>query len=185
MSIITLHYIQTYIPILSTNCAPGKSYSTVQLLYTFQSSPHSHACERGAGGRLLDSSFGSRTGGHMDMRQVVVEAPLVGPPGTNGPDIFRVDDGLRVDAHSLTLVQERFPGFCPYHILHNLLGGHYSRHSHCTAAPFADVTCNHGSHARPNDADSQRTHCPALGSVVFLPLVLDLNNGMVTLVTYR
>ena len=47
----------------------------------------------------------------------------MGPPsGTYVPDICAVDDALQADADSLTLVHRRFPGFCPYHIVHNLLG---------------------------------------------------------------
>ena len=40
-----------------------------------------------------------------------------------------------------------------------------------------DVTCSHGSHSRPSDAQGQRTHCPSLGSVVFLPLGLSYRAG--------
>ena len=100
----------------------------------------------------------------------------MGPPnGTYVPDVCAIDDTLQADADSLTLVHRRFPGFCPYHIVHNLLGGHYSRHPQCTASPFADVTCAHGSHSRPEDAQDQ--DAPAWGSVVFLPLGLSYRAG--------
>ena len=50
---------------------------------------------------------------------------------------------LRMDADG------RFPrGYCPYHLLHNLLGGHYSRAPQCTAEPYKDVACRHGSPSR-------------------------------------
>ena len=107
-----------------------------------------------------------------------MERARVGPPsGTYVPDVCAIDDALHADAGSLTLVHRRFPGFCPYHIVHNLLGGHYSRHPECTATPFADVACRHGSHSRPDDAQEQSTHCPAIGSVVFLPLGLSYRAG--------
>ena len=110
------------------------------------------------------------------MRYVLLEDATAQPARFCG-DVCAVDDSLQCDADSLTLVQGRFPGFCPYHVVHNLLGGHYSRHPRCTASPFADVKCSHGSHSRPGDAREQRTHCPAVGSVVFLPLGLSYRAG--------
>ena len=112
------------------------------------------------------------------MRCVLLKRAAIGPPnGAYVSDVCAVDDALQADADALTLVQRRFPGFCPFHIVHNLLGGHYSRHQQCTATPFTDVTCSHGSHSRPSDAQGQRTHCPSLGSVVFLPLGLSYRAG--------
>ena len=67
------------------------------------------------------------------MRRVLVEEAFDGPPGTGYVDGCYVDDVIQVTAESVTLVQKRFPEFCPYHVVHNLLGGHYSRHSQCTA----------------------------------------------------
>ena len=110
------------------------------------------------------------------MRYVLLEDTTAQPARFCG-DVCAVDDSLQCDADSLTLAQGRFPGFCPYHVVHNLLGGHYSRHPQCTASPFADVTCRYGSHSRPGDAQEQRTHCPAVGSVVFLPLGLSCRAG--------
>ena len=111
------------------------------------------------------------------MRRVLVEEALNGPPGTGYVDGCYVDDVVQVTAESLTLVKVRFPEFCPYHVVHNLLGGHYSQHPQCTAAPFRDVECSHGSHSRPINAQSQRPHCPAMGSVVFLPLGFSYKAG--------
>ena len=50
---------------------------------------------------------------------------------------------------NLVVVQRKYPGHCPYHITHNILGGHFDRHHSCTVAPFADGTCAHGSHSDP------------------------------------
>ena len=41
----------------------------------------------------------------------------------------------------IDLLQQRFPGHCPHHLLHNLLQLHYSRHELCTAAPFSVEMC--------------------------------------------
>ena len=145
-------------------------------LILFQLSTLSHACGEGAGGQRRRSSRGSGAVGCVVMRCVLLKRAAMGPPnGTYVPDVCAIDDTLQADADSLTLVHRRFPGFCPYHIVHNLLGGHYSRHPQCTASPFADVTCAHGSHSRPDDAQDQ--DAPALGSVVFLPLGLSYRAG--------
>ena len=140
---------------------------------------HAQSCVRGGRwGQRRRSSRGSGAVGRAVMRCVLMERARVGPPsGTYVPDVCAIDDALHADAGSLTLVHRRFPGFCPYHIVHNLLGGHYSRHPECTATPFADVACRHGSHSRPDDAQEQSTHCPAIGSVVFLPLGLSYRAG--------
>ena len=61
------------------------------------------------------------------MGYVLMERAAAGPPsGAYVADVCAIDDALHVDARSLTLVHGRFPGFFPYHIIHNLLGGHYS-----------------------------------------------------------
>lgn len=48
---------------------------------------------------------------------------------------------------NLGVVRRKYPGHCPYHITHNVLGGHFSRHGSCTVEPFADGACVHGSHS--------------------------------------
>ena len=110
----------------------------------------------------------------MGSRWVLVDTP-------DGP-IPCLDDSLQVDAANLLLVKERFPDFCPFHVLHNLVGGHYSRAPQCSAEPFRDVTCEHGSHSRPvynwNDAQEYRWDCPALGAVTFLPFGLSFRAGI-------
>ena len=37
------------------------------------------------------------------------------------------------------LLQRRFPGHCPRHLLHNLLNLHYGQHDLCSAAPFTQT----------------------------------------------
>ena len=70
-------------------------------------------------------------------------------------------------------LQQRFPGFCPYHILHNLLGLHYSRHGLCTATPFSDGLCQHGSHQRPCLSEGEMSiYAPAEGALILLPFGL-------------
>ena len=141
---------------------------------TFHLCERCHACERISGSARVVGVV-SLTAGRVSMRRVLVEPAVLGPPSTYF-NTCEVDDALE-DAESLTLVNERFPGFCPFHIVHNLLGGHYSRSPHCTTAPFSDTMCEHGSHSRPSDAVDQRTHCPAMGAVVFLPLGLSYRAG--------
>ena len=90
-----------------------------------------------------------------------------------------VDDTLAINTRrNVTLLQERFPGFCPYHLLHNLVGGHYSRARQCTAEPYRDVACQHGSHSRPGQEHISYAHCPAVGALVLhLPFGLSYRVG--------
>ena len=70
-------------------------------------------------------------------------------------------------------LQRRFPGHCPHHLLHNLLNLHYSRHDLCSAAPFTNEGCRHGTHARPVLAPAQvRATAPAEGALILLPFGL-------------
>ena len=70
-------------------------------------------------------------------------------------------------------LQHRFQGHCPHHLLHNLLNLHYTRHPMCTARPFTDAQCVHGSHARPMLSEQEmRLTAPAKGAVIFLPFGL-------------
>jgi hypothetical protein len=89
-----------------------------------------------------------------------------------------VDDTLGRNARrNVTLLQGRFPGSCPYHLLHNLLGGHYSRAPQCTASPYTDAACRHGSHSRPGMEMDEYAHCPSVGAVVLLPFGLSYRVG--------
>ena len=101
-----------------------------------------------------------------------------------------LSSGLETELHPLGLrsrwheqedtrfLSHRFPGFCPHHILHNLLGLHYSRHESCTAAPFSDQSCRHGSHQRPGLSREEMIYAaPADGAVIFLPFGLSRRAG--------
>jgi hypothetical protein len=73
----------------------------------------------------------------------------------------------------LALLHRRFPGHCPYHLLHNLLQLHYGRHEMCTAPPFSVDVCKHGSHAKPMlTHDQMRADAPAEGALLLLPFGL-------------
>ena len=100
------------------------------------------------------------------------------------------DNGLETELHPLgrrslwheqedtRFLSHRFPGFCPHHILHNLLGLHYGRHESCAAAPFSDQRCRHGSHQRPSLSREEMLHAaPAEGAVIFLPFGLSRRAG--------
>jgi hypothetical protein len=50
---------------------------------------------------------------------------------------------------NLGVIRRKYPGLCPYQVAHNVLGGHFDRHDACTAAPFCDGVCVHGSHSDP------------------------------------
>jgi hypothetical protein len=106
---------------------------------------------------------------------------IIAVSGDYGPETELWPDGRRVSWHEqedLRFLQQRFPGFCPYHILHNLLGLHYSRHGFCTAAPFSDGLCRHGSHQRPSPSREETiSTAPAEGAVVFLPFGLSRRAG--------
>ena len=70
-------------------------------------------------------------------------------------------------------LQRRFPSHCPHHLIHNLLNLHYSRHEPCSAAPFTNDECRHGTHARPVLAPAQvRATAPAEGALILLPFGL-------------
>ena len=112
----------------------------------------------------------------------MMECPVIVPvSGDHGPETELWPEGRRFSWHvqeDVRFLQQRFPGFCPYHILHNLLGLHYSRHGLCTATPFSDVLCQHGSHQRPclSREETLRT-APAEGAVVLLPFGLSRRAG--------
>ena len=111
--------------------------------------------------------------------RLVLESPPDGLAAYGASPRLREDDGLRCTADSLAWVQDRFQGYCPHHILHNLLGGHYSRATACNAAPFQNVACRHGSHERPSwihNATAAST--PAVGAVIFLPFELSYRAGV-------
>ena len=61
---------------------------------------------------------------------------------------FGSRSGWKQDA-DLALLHRRFPGHCPYHLLHNLLQLHFDRHEMCTANPFSVEMCLHCTHAKP------------------------------------
>jgi hypothetical protein len=70
-------------------------------------------------------------------------------------------------------LQHRFQGHCPHHLLHNLLNLHYGQHPQCTAPPFTNAGCRHGSHARPVlSVQEVMATAPARGAVIFLPFGL-------------
>ena len=78
---------------------------------------------------------------------------------------FGSRSGWKQDA-DLALLHRRFPGHCPYHLLHNLLQLHYGRHEMCTAPPFSVDICKHGSHAKPVlTHDQMRADAPAEGAL--------------------
>ena len=88
-------------------------------------------------------------------------------------ELYPLGDPSGFQANDHALLQQRFPGHCPHHLLHNLLNLHYSRHPMCTARPFTDAQCVHGSHARPMLSQEQKMNtAPARGSVIFLPFGL-------------
>ena len=85
--------------------------------------------------------------------------------------------GLRSAPHLRTadtaFLQQRFPQHCPHHLLWNLLDLHYSRHPSCSAAPFTDEQCQHGSHSRPVLPEQIVWQtAPAQGAVIHLPFGL-------------
>ena len=46
---------------------------------------------------------------------------------------------------NVEVIRRRFPRNCPHHILNNLVFLSYDKHHECTATPFSDETCVHGS----------------------------------------
>ena len=70
---------------------------------------------------------------------------------------------------NLGIIRRKYPGHCPYHVTHNILGGHFDRH----------VSCSHGSHANPAqsaEAVSCRSQV-AVGKTLQLPLGLSRKAG--------
>ena len=85
---------------------------------------------------------------------------------------FGSRSGWKQDA-DLALLHRRFPGHCPYHLLHNLLQLHFGRHEMCTATPFSVELCRHGTHAKPVLSPAQmRADAPAEGALLLLPFGL-------------
>ena len=101
---------------------------------------------------------------------------IVAVRGDHGPETDLHPRGRRCFWHEqedIRFLAHRFPGFCPYHILHNLLGLHYSRHESCSAAPFTDQRCRHGSHQRPCLSEGEMSiYAPAEGALILLPFGL-------------
>ena len=82
-------------------------------------------------------------------------------------------ESARERDNALRFLMQRFPLYCPHHLLHNLLNGHYNRHPLCNARPFHDDQCRHGSHSRPQLSEAERSiTAPAAGVVIFLPFGL-------------
>ena len=78
----------------------------------------------------------------------------------------------------ISFLHRRFQGYCPYHILHNLLNLHYGRDEACTANPFTNEQCRHGSHERPClSAEDMRAYAPAEGALIHLPFALSYRAG--------
>ena len=72
-----------------------------------------------------------------------------------------------------SFISQRFPAHCPHHLLHNLVNGHYTQHQLCSARPFQNEQCRHGTHARPQlPADEMERCAPAAGALIFLPFGL-------------
>jgi hypothetical protein len=101
--------------------------------------------------------------GHSDEHSSETELYPMGVARPDGQDT--------VDATAF--LQHRFQGHCPHHLLHNLLNLHYGQHPHCTAPPFTNAECRHGSHARPVlSVQEMMATAPATGAVIFLPFGL-------------
>lgn len=60
----------------------------------------------------------------------------------------------------------------PFHILHSLLSLHYSKHQQCTAKPFTNERCKHGSHAWPRGDGAREQDRPARKGDVVMHLAL-------------
>jgi hypothetical protein len=85
--------------------------------------------------------------------------------------------GWKRDA-DVGFLQGRFPGTCPHHLLHNPLQLHYGRHELCTAQPFSNEQCQHGSHAKPLLTwEQMRLTAPAEGANILLPFGLSSRNN--------
>ena len=93
-------------------------------------------------------------------------------------DSCAFDDAFQLDAAAVTLVQGCFPCFFPYHVIHNLLGGHYSRSCtthhrqtdrQCMAAPFTDSQCTHGSHPCEAERPERTLHALSRNGLSCIP----------------
>ena len=105
---------------------------------------------------------------------------LVTHSGNNGLEFMVEPLGVRaewkVDA-DIGFLQGRFPGICPHHLHHNLLQLHYGRHPLCTAQPFTNEQCQHGSHQKPSLTMEQMVStAPAEGANILLPFGLSCRN---------
>ena len=77
------------------------------------------------------------------------------------------------------MIRRKYPGHCPYHLTHNVLGMHFGQHESCTAAPFSSGACAHGSHSDPAYSAEARS-CKgqvAAGKTLQLPLGLSRRAG--------
>ena len=105
---------------------------------------------------------------------------LVTEVGEFGADTLVMPLGARAELRSdadIGFLQVRFPGICPHHLLYNLLQLHYGRHPMCTARPFSNEQCQHGSHQKPLLSEEQmRSTAPAEGANMFLPFGLSCRN---------
>ena len=110
----------------------------------------------------------------MERPTLVTEFGDAGPEFTVMPLGARA--GWKRDA-DIGFLQGRFPGTCPHHLHHNLLQLHYGRHELCTAQPFSNEQCRHGSHAKPVLSwEQMRATAPAEGANIFLPFGLSSRN---------
>ena len=106
---------------------------------------------------------------------------LITQSGNNGIEVAVEPLGVRaewkVDA-DIGFLQGRFPGICPHHLHHNLLQLHYSRHPSCTAQPFTNQQCQHGSHQKPLlTMEQMQSTAPAEGANILLPFGLSCRNS--------
>ena len=113
---------------------------------------------------------------------VWMERPtLVTEMGEAGPEVTVMPLGARAEWKrdaDIGFLQGRFPGACPHHLLHNLLQLHYGRHELCTAQPFSNEQCRHGSHAKPLLRwEQMRSTAPAEGANILLPFSLSSRNS--------
>ena len=85
---------------------------------------------------------------------------------------------------NLEVIRRKYPGLCPYHITHNILGLNFEQHGSCTARPFSDGVCVHGRHSDPALSAEARS-CKgqvAVGKTLQLPLGLSRRAGSSKLV---
>ena len=105
---------------------------------------------------------------------------LVTEFGDAGPEVTVMPLGARAawkEDADVGFLQGRFPGTCPHHLHYNLLQLHYGRHPLCTAQPFTNEQCKHGSHQKPVlSGEQMRATAPAEGANIFLPFGLSSRN---------